>query len=312
MLKWITSELNVLRLDYHLIVSRMGNTDTSIPLFRAFVRNCIRLYKVSLLIDITLPVSERHPGDDAAILAVMGLTRLHEYGEFHAQLQCIAVLEFLILNSKHNYDALLILIRLYMRLGAGSLAIQLHSRLSIKNLQYATISWVLSTRISSIHPYAPLRGNVTQTPIDSVKNLSAAIDWHKSAEILSGASVNRMLDNGQYSMLFETLEVDKSIKAGFAKFMFIVESHRIGRFSQFSKMKDYSDLSGDIKVHFMLYRLTNLTFTDEVPFKTQDTRDVKAFPDAEAANQPLFYEYLEPCTHQINVGFFPACLREFR
>ena len=250
-MKWINSEINALRLDYHLIVSREGGTDVPVTLFRAFVRSCIRLYKVSLSVEITLPVSERRPGDDAAILAAMGLIRLYEYGERHAQLQCIAVLEFLISKSKYNYDALLILIRLYMRLGAGSLAIQLHSRLSIKNLQHATISWVLFTRISSIHPYAPSRRNPTQTPIDSVKNLSIAIDWHKSAEASSGASVNRMLDNGQYSMLFDTLGVDKTIKAGFAKFMFIIESHRIGRFSQFSKMKDCSDLLGEQRAHLL-------------------------------------------------------------
>lgn len=195
--------------------------------------------------NITLPISERHPGDDAGILAVMGLTRLSRYGDRHARLQCIAVLEFLISSSKHNYDALLILVRLYMRLGAGSLAIQLYSRLSIKNLQHATISWVLFTRISSIHPFAPSRRDPTQTPTDSVKSLSIAIDWHKSAERFSSATVSQMLENGQYSMLFETLAVDKTIRASFAKFMFIVESHRIGRLMQFSGIKDYSSLLGD-------------------------------------------------------------------
>ena len=37
-------------------------------------------------------------------------------------LRSIAILEYLLSNSPHNYDALLILVRLYMYMGAGSLA----------------------------------------------------------------------------------------------------------------------------------------------------------------------------------------------
>lgn len=175
----------------------------------------------------------------------MALLQLREFGECNAVFQCIAILEFLLTDSKHNYDALLTLIRLHMDLGTGSLAVQLHSRLSIKNLQHATISWILYTRISTIHPYAPSTTFSDQAPIDSSKNLSLAIDWHKSAEDLNSVSINRMLDNGQYSMLFDTLEIDRCIKSGLAKFMFVVESHRIGRFSNFSEIKDYSSLIGN-------------------------------------------------------------------
>lgn len=222
-------------------------------LLRAFVKNCLRLFRVSLSIGITVPVSERRPGDDAAMLAVMALVKLNELGDCNVVFQCIAILEFLLADSKHNYDALLILIRLYMKLGAGSLAIQRHSRLSIKNIQHATISWILYTRISTIHPFAPTTTSPNQTPIDSPKCLGLAIDWHQSAEDLSRANINRMLDNGQYSMLFDALEVDRCLKSGFAKFMFVAESHRIGRFTNFSAIKDYSSVLGKISVHPTLY-----------------------------------------------------------
>lgn len=179
------------------------------------------------------------------MLAVMALLQLRELGERNAVFQCIAILEFLLADSKHNYDALLTLVRLYMNLGAGSLAIQRHARLSIKNLQHATISWILYTRISTIHPYAPTTTFSNQTRIDSSKNLSLAIDWHKSAEDLNSISINGMLDNGQYSMLFDVLDINRCIKSGLAKFMFVVESHRIGRFTDFSEMKDYSSALGN-------------------------------------------------------------------
>lgn len=179
------------------------------------------------------------------MLAVMALLQLREIGECGVVFQCIAILEFLLADSKHNYDALLTLTRLYMNIGAGSLAAQLHSRLSVRNLQHATISWILYTRISTIRPYTPTTKSSNQPPIDSSKNLSLAIDWHQSAEDLNSVNINRMLDDGLYSMLFDVLEFDRCIKSGLAKFMFVVESHRIGRLSNFSEMKDYSSLLGN-------------------------------------------------------------------
>lgn len=44
-------------------------------------------------------------------------------------------------------------------------------------------------------------------------------------------------------------------------------------------------------------------FIDELPRETEDMRDATAFPDAEAANQANFHEYLEPGAHSVNVRF---------
>lgn len=226
------------------------------------------------------------------MLAVMALLRLRDLGERNVIFQCIAILEFLLAGSKHNYDALLTLVRLYMNLGAASLAIQRHSRLSIKNLQHATISWILYTRISTLHPYGAIPNFSNETPIDSSKNLSLAIDWHKSAEGLNSISISRMLDNGQYRMLFDVLETDRCIKNGLAKFLFVVESHRIGRFSNFSEIKDYSRLLGNRSAHRTCPNILTRSSIDERDPPAEDTRDTTAFPDAEADGQFRFETYL--------------------
>lgn len=234
----------MLKLDYHLVVSR-NDTPAQVSLLRAFVSRCLQLYKESLSVNISLPVSDRRPGDDAAMLGAMALIRLHEYAEKHAFLQCITILECLLSHSKHNYDALLALTRLYMQAGVGMLAADLYSRLSIKNMQHTTVSWILYNRISTIHPCEPSRTISRQTPSHMLKNLSYAIDWHVSAEEYNSIAIDRMIECGQYTMLFDTLEIGEWIKNGFGKFMFVVESHRIGRFSQFSQIKDYSSLLGN-------------------------------------------------------------------
>lgn len=234
----------MLKLDYYLLVSR-NDTPAQVSLLRTFVSRCLQLYKVSLSVKISLPVSDRRPGDDAAMLGAMGLIRLHGFAEKHALLQCIVILEFLLSHSKHNYDALLTLIRLYMQAGAGSLAVDLYSRLSTKNMQHTTVSWILYNRISTIHPCEPSRTISGQIASQMLTNLSSAIDWHISAEEFSSVAIDRMLECGQYTMLFDTLEIGGWIKNGFGKFMVVVESHRIGRFSQFSQIKDFSSLLGN-------------------------------------------------------------------
>ena len=234
----------MLKLNYYLLVS-CNDTPAQVSLLRAFVSRCLQLYKVSLSVKISLPVSDRRPGDDAAMLGAMALIRLHEFAEKHALLQCIAILECLLSHSKHNYDALLTLIRLYMQAGAGTLAADLYSRLSIKNMQHTTVSWILYNRISTIHPCEPSSTISRQIPSHISKNLSTAIDWHMSAEEYNSIAIDRMLECGQYTLLFDTLEIGGWIKNGFEKLMFVVESHRIGRFSQFSQIQDYSSLLGN-------------------------------------------------------------------
>lgn len=106
-----------------------------------------------------------------------------------------------------------------------------YSRLSIKNLQHATISWVLYTRISSIHPYPStyvINGN-RQTMIDPLEDILHASEWHKSADVVSLGAVHKMQANWQWNMSLDALETNKAISTGFAKFLMVVEAKRIAR-----------------------------------------------------------------------------------
>ena len=234
---WITSEINVLKLEYNLVISRDNNTFQD-GLLQAFISNCLRLYRLSLKYDLHLPVSDRLPGDDAALLAAMGLIRLFKtrqnYPEHNnALLRSVVVLEHLLLRSKHNYDALLILVRLYMFLGAGSLAMERYARLSIKNLQHATISWVLYTHLSTIHPHPVTISRTNgggQTIIDPASDMVQALDWYKSASGLSRRSVISMQENGQWSMSLDALSTSTYIESGFSKLLLFIETKRIARF----------------------------------------------------------------------------------
>lgn len=240
----------MLKLEYNLVISRDDNTFKD-GLLQEFTCNCLRLYRLSLKYDLNLPVSDRLPGDDAALLAAMGLIRLYKTRQSYpahnnALLRSVVVLEHLLLRSKHNYDALLTLVRLYMFLGAGSLAMERYSRLSIKNLQHATISWVLYTHISTIHPHPIARSRTNgegQTIIDPASDMAEALDWHKSALDLSEISVTSLQENGQWSMSLDALSTSTHIGSGFSKLLLLVETKRIARFLSVSHEIQSLDIS---------------------------------------------------------------------
>lgn len=193
------------------------------------------------------PPSERRPGDDAAILAVMGLLHIACMGRFrdNSLLRGIVVLEALVAQSRCNYDALLILVRLYMMVGMGSLAMHYYAQLSIKNVQTVTMSWILFTRISTIHPLNPYStGN--ETPFDLLKNLSRIIEWGKAADELCMASASSMLNFGQYNTLVNTLANPNFGSFNFPVHMVWAELQRAARFSGIPSWKEFALTKSEI------------------------------------------------------------------
>lgn len=289
MIGWITREVNVLKLEYYLLISRDENCNRT-SLLLAFISSCLRLYKLSSYFGLQLPVSDRRPGDDAALLAAMGLIRLFKQGKKPALLQSVIVLEHLLSHSKHNYDALLILVRLYVFLGAGSLAMDRYSRLSIKNLQYATISWVLYTRISTIHPY-PATYNTNDkhiSIIDPKEDIDQILSWHRSAENLSRKAVHNMQANNQWDMSLDSLATCETVLSSFIKSLAIVEKKRIMRLRSMRYLST--------KTAFSTYttpelETLKLTLGLELPERTKDTRDRTAFPSFEGGSL-TFEEHL--------------------
>ena len=235
--KWLTREINALKLDYNLVVSR---NDDSLPsnLLPIFINNCLRLYHLSLHIGFDLPVSDRRPGDDAALLAAMGLIRLYNrdkeksYANNIALIRSTVILENILSHSKHNYDALLLLVRLYMYFGAGSLAIERYSRLSVKNIQHATISWALFAHVSTIHPqptkFLSADGK-TQTIINPLEEIAQILQWYHTADALSTKSLHTMQENGLWNMCLDAFSTKLAISQNFIRHQLFVEGKRIQR-----------------------------------------------------------------------------------
>lgn len=235
----------------------------------------MKLYAAYLLIEEALVPTDRGAADDAVILAAMSFLMMYHSGDRPAIIRSIVILEYLISMSKHNYDALIILVRLYLHLGATSLALSRYSRLSIKHTQHASFSWILFSRLSTLHPWPtkipnPGASTVIYDPLDEGRQ---ALKWHQTAGTLLGKTMSRMISNEQLGMMLGLLETQGALQNGTARAILNIECHRMQR------MRSSREAEA---------RSSSLA----VPAAIEDNRDRLPFPNYHANNRQTFEEHV--------------------
>ncbi|KAL9013220.1 MAG: hypothetical protein Q9173_002077 [Seirophora scorigena] len=245
--------VNMLKIEYYLIHSRQAleKPEDGVELEK-FVIECIGLYHVALLsypdAEDAEGRTERLPGDDGGLLAALGLIRLHALGNRpEALLQAVTLLQHLVQKSPFNYEALVTLTTIHTKLGAGWLAAEHFSRLSIKNIQFPTISWLLSTRISTVYPHTPQTGYKDSTEkanADPVRHLRQALEHHLHLGESDPQELVEFLEAGQYASLIHAMGNSAYNQLGFTRYMLLVELARIERLSGTGQNLDYRRLAG--------------------------------------------------------------------
>ena len=201
------------------------------------------------------------------------------------------VLEYLLSYSKHNYDALLILVRLYMYLGMGSMAIDRYARLSIKNIQHATLSWILIDRLSTIHPWPCKTTSAGHVTFDPLEELQQALDWHQTSTILTDKALNRMMGRKQWGLAIGILRTQDALQNGLGRAMLNLELLKTQRLREGPHDK---------------FKRIPLA----LPRFIQDNRDRTAFPNYEPLHQYNFEELL-PTTSLSAGPNFKRLLQEY-
>ena len=216
------------------MVSHEDTVTENMDLLEAFVSNCLRLYEVSLSLAPTLPVSERYPGDDAAILAAMGCIHMHANGNRSALLRSAFILEKLLLHSKHNYDAILIIVRVYLYLGASTKALEHYSKLDIKNIQFQTLAWIVLDRVSTLHPH---KSTKKAQPFDPAHLLEEAVAWILKSEAQIRSTFPKYFENDSYiNLIDQTISLER-MQTSLVKCNFICGMSRLARFRYASGLK---------------------------------------------------------------------------
>ncbi|KAI9704283.1 MAG: hypothetical protein M1836_007144 [Candelina mexicana] len=277
------SSINVLKFDYLLNIS-LEEESTSRGVLETFINNCIRLYKISLASPAELP-TDNLPGDDACILAVMGLVRLGDldskgFASPAAQaclLRAAALLDFSLSRSQYNYQSMLLLVRLYLILGAPSLAMEVYPRLSIKQIQNDTLSYNLLTRLSTLHPFPITSSGTTLSgdDRDPMVCLGKSSQIYRRAKSQMQDMVRLALEQGSYSQIPKFLDFEDKVDNSICKFMWESERRRIARLVQ--PRNKMSSRGND---------------SDYLDCKLSDNRDYDVMLNFEADGLPRFEEYL--------------------
>lgn len=192
---------------------------------------------------------ESKPIDDLCILAAMALLRTDGSPETQMQvpgaavIRATAILERLLSDSPHNYEARLLLVRAYLLLGAGSLALSTFSKLSVKQVQYETVAHNLYTRLATIHPHSapPVEGKEYKD-FSPQAAFTQSLNFYRGSEMTALKFRTRTLNEGSYVNAVDCVEFRDRLRFSICRRMFALDVRRAQRLAGGDPMNRYDDL----------------------------------------------------------------------
>jgi N-terminal acetyltransferase B complex non-catalytic subunit len=147
-----------------------------------------------------------------------------------ALIRASGILEHLIQSSPHNYPAQLFLLRIYSLLGAGSMALSMFSKMSIKHMQYESVAHNFFTRLASIHPHSapPIEG-AEYKDFDPQSALVAGLKFYRGAEISTSRYRTSGLNQGAYVHTKELVELGRRLSKSICRRMYALDVRRAQR-----------------------------------------------------------------------------------
>lgn len=212
-----------------------------------FVQECLAVYNVSLKVDIDLLVTDMRIGDELLLLVAKALMCKYTASRMQDPLPvrvAIIILEHLLTKSKHNFTALLLLVRLYMIIGAPSCATIEYQRLSIKQIQNDSLSHHVLTRLSTLLPFsvssaakllhptdmADVGLHVPHNPTDSLEMYDISLRLYQNANRTNPEMISQVFKNGAYGQIKDMVLFEKRVSSSISACQFEIERRRVQRF----------------------------------------------------------------------------------
>lgn len=252
----LVAKLNTLKLDYCLNISGYDGTPPKQKIDE-FVARCMKLYgteggqsEAGHPDPSGNSTIESKPSDDLCLLAAMALLRLDDTSETESQIpgtsliRAAAILGRLIHDSPHNYQALLLLVRIYILLGAGSLALDSFSKLSVKQMQYESIAHNFFTRLATIHPHSapPTSDDAEIKDFDPQTAMGLALNFFRLSDGNTQRFRTRGLENGTYFNVAELIELRNRLLNSLCRRMYALDVRRAQRLVGGDSMARFDDL----------------------------------------------------------------------
>ncbi|KAE8148562.1 N-acetyltransferase B complex non catalytic subunit-domain-containing protein [Aspergillus avenaceus] len=231
--------INALKLEYCFALSADG-ANVSKSQVEDFISRCLQVYR-----DVERPdrssapsTIESQASDDLCVIAAMSLMRFSGTSVSSGQeetpdiilIRAAAILERLLVDSPHNYQALLLLVRIYLRLGSGSLALKTFSKLSVKQMQFETVAHNLFTRLATIHPHSapPIEG-AEYKDFHPQSAFVQALNFYRTTEITTVRHRSNGLELGSYMNIEGTIELQRRLKNSICRRMWALDVRRMQR-----------------------------------------------------------------------------------
>ncbi|KFY28541.1 hypothetical protein V493_02880 [Pseudogymnoascus sp. VKM F-4281 (FW-2241)] len=234
-----------------------------------------------------------HPLDDMAIMAAVGLIKLtatpytrfwakpHEFEMRHGHqrlIQAAALLEFAHSKSAANTQILLLLVKLYSLLGAGSLALRAYNKLNIKQIQGDTLGYIIFDRISSLHPH-PVQDEINGTAqtLDPAANIASVQRMYGNVRGQINNNNRRSFEAGSYDSVCQLVNASDRLSRSIGAAITVVELRKIVRITDqnavFTRESQGYDLlpANPITNYFA----DNLDFKCYPDFETSDCASVE-------------------------------------
>lgn len=218
-----------------------------------------------------------------------------------ALIRAAGILERLLIDSPHNYEAVLMLIRIYLLLGAGSIALRWFGKLSVKQMQYESVAHNLFTRFATIHPHpAPPIEGAEYKDFDAQVAFIAALDFYRNANVTIKNSLIKGLDDGNYVGLDDTIELRRRIGDSICRRMWALDLRRIQRIRKGNHLVLHEDIGQQFSVSHVLLAYLNTNYhiaQDTSP--AQDRRKYDGFMNLERCDR-------SPFEHRLRAGPIPG------
>ncbi|KGO76085.1 N-acetyltransferase B complex, non-catalytic subunit [Penicillium italicum] len=288
--------INAYKLQYCDRIS--GNKNASKSIIETLVRNCLYFYDAFTLLAKTqdsknenqpdiASAMESRPTDDFCIIAAIALLQPSPAGQASgkisntALIRAAGILERLLIDSPHNYEAILMLIRIYLLLGAGSIALRWFGKLSLKQMQYESVAHNLFTRFATVHPHPapPIEGGEYKD-FDAQVGFIAALDFYRNVNFTIKNSLIKGLDDGTYVNLDDSIELQKRLRDSICRRMWALDLRRMQRIRKGNHLALHEDIAQSTS-------------------PAQDQRKYDAFMNLERCDQP-------PFEHRLRAGPIPG------
>lgn len=183
------------------------------------------------------------PGDHNILIAAMCLMKMQfanedpglpeDVGENKRLLQAAAVLEYGASRSKVNPHFSLLLISIYVRLGAGALAMRAYQRLKIKGIQGDSLAYILFDRFSSLHPYEfGMDTSFGETLTGPDEHLSKIQRMYRKSRGQTSKNIWLAFHEGSYDSALKMVEVDNRLARSLGAAMTVIERRRFQRLTK--------------------------------------------------------------------------------